>query len=554
MTAPLLARSEKGLRLYSNPITGRDNYLSVSNIKSQLDTGPGLLKWFGRLAAEYAVDHTATWQACETRTDAVKLISAAADRARNDAAQRGTDVHDFAHQMAQGIEVTPSAVAWSAADPGYVAALQRFVGEWSPQFVATETTVFSDEHGYAGTFDAMAVLPALSDQAFILDYKTGSVFGDQALQLAAYRHAEYGVVEGTLEPYERLELPPVAGGAIVKLSEDGTYQLIPMNCGQETFQTFVSMIPLARFAKRLDTLIGQPWQPPRSLTAEKRRQMLDRMTALRAHVGAVEQLAELWHRTGVPSFKQQTEHTLQQLNTIDVCLCTVEDIYQAAFTHTPPDPAQAAPVPLPDNAVQLVQPGPEPVADPAAVRLVVEALGALPADLLAAVEGEAMRAGVPNLNRGPVTDQHLTTLLVFVTEAQTQSQARAAAVAEAPLVLGDEDNSEIVDMVNKLIGATVPDLYTRLQADQFCAMFTAINQGVVTLGIDNDGWSCAVLERALVETAGTKTLAVAAGKRLAAEHRRQPPRSTAALVADTILSALVAAETTTTTTTQETPA
>src|SRR5690348_5762134 len=86
----------------------------------------------------------------------------------------------------------------------YMAGFQAFLDDFQPEYKAAEFTVYNREHRYAGTADAMA---QIGDTLWLLDTKTGKdVYGEAALQLAAYRHAEF---IGVAETGDELPMPKV---------------------------------------------------------------------------------------------------------------------------------------------------------------------------------------------------------------------------------------------------------------------------------------------------------------------------------------------------------
>jgi len=62
-------------------------------------------------------------------------------------------------------------------------ALQQWRADLEPRPVALENVVYSRKLGCAGTFDAVM---EIDGKRVIVDYKTGGVYDDHAIQLAAY--------------------------------------------------------------------------------------------------------------------------------------------------------------------------------------------------------------------------------------------------------------------------------------------------------------------------------------------------------------------------------
>ena len=213
-------------RGHSYEIDGR----KVDGVTTLIGDGipkPALVDWAARTTAEYAVDH---WEELAEESGTARLRKL--ERARWDqtraAAARGTTVHEVAMRLAAGDEVAvPEAIA------GHVDAYLRFVEEWAPVELLVEVPVFHRTLWYAGTLDLIARLA--DGNNWLVDWKTGAtgIYPESALQLSAYRHAEFYLdADGTEQP-----LPPVDLCGCVWLRADG-YDLIPVDAGDETFLTF----------------------------------------------------------------------------------------------------------------------------------------------------------------------------------------------------------------------------------------------------------------------------------------------------------------------------
>jgi hypothetical protein len=155
---------------------------------------------------------------------------------------------------------------------------KHFLADHQPEFVATEASVYSRTQRYAGTLDAIV---RLNGQLIIVDYKTrggtnyplsgqtkGAIYPDDALQLAAYRHADFiGLPDGSEQAMYETD-----GAAILLLTDTG-YQFMEVDAGDETFQFFLYVrevfrwqqekskkVLLGDFPATLETA-GMAWQP-----------------------------------------------------------------------------------------------------------------------------------------------------------------------------------------------------------------------------------------------------------------------------------------------------
>lgn len=223
----------------------------VTTIIRNSSPAGGLLKWSARMAAEWTLTH---YDARETLGDKQWLQAAinAADEARDAAADRGRQIHAAADALASG---EPVDVPADIADRARL--IIDFLDTWQAKVLARECVVFHTGHRYAGQFDVIA---ELADGArWLLDYKTGSgIYADVALQLAAYRNAEYIVWNG-----EDRKMPRVDKTGVVHVTEN-EWRLIPVDTGPEVWAAFLNAIPLYRFhgTKYGYDRIGEPLPHP----------------------------------------------------------------------------------------------------------------------------------------------------------------------------------------------------------------------------------------------------------------------------------------------------
>lgn len=173
---------------------------------------------------------------------------------RDDAAVRGTDVHRLAEQYIKG---EPIEVA-DHLEP-YVRGYADYIADWNPTTIHEELVVASREHGYAGTLDSIQDIPSLGRA--LVDYKTSNyVFGEHALQVAAYRHAEvYIDDDGNEHPMIQVDR------TFVLHIKPHDYELIPVETGDGVLRKYLAAQSnyLENVqSKKLDKLIGLPILPP----------------------------------------------------------------------------------------------------------------------------------------------------------------------------------------------------------------------------------------------------------------------------------------------------
>lgn len=157
---------------------------------------------------------------------ALRWIKGAAERHRDAAAQRGTDIHGEVEKLVlqyareavrlsfEGLEIPPWPDEIAAWQPG----IFNWINDHRPIFLAAEATVFNRRQAYAGTLDAVCQLhlPDGRRPVPVVDLKTGNeVYDDVALQLSAYARGEFiGHPDGRTE----LAMPTVDSGAVLHLN------------------------------------------------------------------------------------------------------------------------------------------------------------------------------------------------------------------------------------------------------------------------------------------------------------------------------------------------
>jgi hypothetical protein len=229
---------------------------AVPGVTTLLNKGypkPMLVNWAAKTVAEYVADNFEAVRtvAAQGREEVVDLLKGAHRRDRDRAAARGTDVHALAEELLHGreIEVPEHLILYVN---GYV----DFIDGWQVSPVVTEKPCASREWWYAGTFDAVADIGAgqLKGKRLLLDWKTSKgVYGETAMQLAAYRHAEFYLNDdGTEQP-----MPEVDGLAVVHISRDGTdlYEVTDPALAWQQFQH------VAWVAKQTDAVKNQITEP-----------------------------------------------------------------------------------------------------------------------------------------------------------------------------------------------------------------------------------------------------------------------------------------------------
>lgn len=218
----------------------------------------GLLPWGIKAVSEYAADHLDLLLQMQPmgREAIVSALKQSPYTERDVAAKRGTEVHDIAERLINRQEVeVPEELA------GHVESYLAFLDEWQPRPVLVEAVVASRKWNYAGTLDLIADLP--DGSRAVMDIKTtrSGIYGETALQLAAYRHAEvYLDAAGVEQPMS--SLGPISDiGYGIWVRADG-YSVIPLPVDDSVFKVFTHVAYVARQKDRIKDWPGEPADPP----------------------------------------------------------------------------------------------------------------------------------------------------------------------------------------------------------------------------------------------------------------------------------------------------
>jgi hypothetical protein len=152
----------------------------------------------------------------------------------------------------------------------FIAGAAAFVMDNVKKIGAVEATVFNLTYKYAGTFDALCQLT--DDTYAIVDWKTGGIYEEASLQLAAYAHAEFiGRPDGTQIALDR----EITKGIAVQVPDDGTYTayITEFDCGgkcepRKECAPFRGFVGLRGVQKWEDLTKSKTWVEKRKGAAE----------------------------------------------------------------------------------------------------------------------------------------------------------------------------------------------------------------------------------------------------------------------------------------------
>lgn len=200
-----------------------------------------LMFWAAKEAAEYAVNHVGSWAReydgvilPTDREAVVNDIKRAPFKKRDAKANVGSAVHKALELHQGGADFEEAVAGVSAEHEGYVYGALKFLDHFDPLILATETTVYSRKHSYAGTLDMLAEVSGRG--CAVIDFKTSKdAYPDMGLQLAAYANADFMVVDE-----KEKKLPKVDLGIIVILKPHGGYKAQPFNDLDRHFEAFLA--------------------------------------------------------------------------------------------------------------------------------------------------------------------------------------------------------------------------------------------------------------------------------------------------------------------------
>lgn len=234
------------------PIRDNDGYyhmpdgrklISVTTIIEHGIPRPNLLRWTSWEVAKCAMDSLIKLVRAhgdDDRKDAQTWLQGAADRVRDEAADRGSAIHDIIEARILG---APHPEPTLDQLP-YVAAFERFQLRWQPRWEATEMVLANYTDGWAGRGDVLVwlTLPDVGPVPVITagDWKTGrNVHPEVALQLSAYVRAEVGFLrDGT-----QIVPPKVEHAVVLHLRPDkyaGGYAVKRVDISDDTYAAFLN--------------------------------------------------------------------------------------------------------------------------------------------------------------------------------------------------------------------------------------------------------------------------------------------------------------------------
>jgi hypothetical protein len=251
-----------GSRFYFNENAPDIKYPGVTSVVGMLPK-PFLAFWQAKEAAELAVDSIdfIKEMAARDRQGAVDYVKGAATRYTKRRAKVGSDAHDLFERLIRGQYVGR---VHPDMEP-YRRHFEEFLNDVQPELVRAEDVAWSDEHEYAGSFDAVLRL-RLNEQGkpdprgelalVMADWKTSkSTYPEVALQMSAYAHADFIVSPDG----QREAMPEFDGACVLHITED-QWAFKPVRVDQaDVYEHFLSLRHTFEWVQKVSkTVLGDP--------------------------------------------------------------------------------------------------------------------------------------------------------------------------------------------------------------------------------------------------------------------------------------------------------
>lgn len=230
---------------------------SVTTLIKKGLPAPALMYWSARCVAEYVADNDAAVEQLRGmgRGPMVAALKQTPWEARDQAAVRGTDIHALGERLVHGEEVeVPDHLA------SYVDGYVHWLDQWQPTPVLTERSVGNRTHWYAGRFDLIADIAGVR---WMLDLKSAKgVYGNNALQVDAYRNAEFYVDDD--DPDTEHPMPEgIERLGVVHIREDGA-DLVPLQSDGLPFRIFLHCAYVGKHEKTIEGFVGETLSAPQA--------------------------------------------------------------------------------------------------------------------------------------------------------------------------------------------------------------------------------------------------------------------------------------------------
>lgn len=227
---------------------------------------PQLNPWYARMVAEFVDQNPLEVERLRSlppvqhngreRSALVDALCKVPTSKRDSAAERGTQIHALAEKVVAGDEV-----AVPVEHDGEVTGYAEFLDTWDITPLIVEGRGANATEFYAGTFDLVGTSP-FWDGVALIDLKTSNgVYGETAIQTAAYAKFEFYLDEnGDEQP-----MPKIGRTFVAHITPFGT-ELHPLCTSpaeiDEAYRQFLCAAYITKTAKRRKDFLRDPLPSP----------------------------------------------------------------------------------------------------------------------------------------------------------------------------------------------------------------------------------------------------------------------------------------------------
>lgn len=222
---------------------------------------PALVNWAAKSVAEFVDANPQEVERLRSKPDFVRQLSGVPNQKRDTAALRGTAIHDLGQRYLDGEDIGDAMGGHEAEVMGLV----DFIEGLNLQPLVVEKSLGNREHWYSGRVDFIGTSEKLHDgRPVLIDWKTSNrVYGDTALQCAAYARAEFWVSDD--DPDSEHELPEIVATYVAHIRPGGVY-LHPLATSTKQidlhFKDFLAAAYTAKRTEARKAYLGEPvWTP-----------------------------------------------------------------------------------------------------------------------------------------------------------------------------------------------------------------------------------------------------------------------------------------------------
>jgi CRISPR/Cas system-associated exonuclease Cas4 (RecB family) len=208
--------------------------ISVTKITGTIDKSNALIIWATRLMGKYLLDNLKGKTIDE---QVVEMAQKEWRKAKDEAADIGTQIHDWIEMKIKGLEPT---MPENDKVKNGVFAFLKWQNENKIKFIANEQIVYSKKYNFVGKFDAII---EIKKKKYLIDYKSSkAIYPEFYLQTAAYQLA-----------YEEEHGKTIDGRILIHLGkDDGVFESIEINDYEKDKKAFIGLLETKKRLIELD--------------------------------------------------------------------------------------------------------------------------------------------------------------------------------------------------------------------------------------------------------------------------------------------------------------